>query len=59
MEISNKIVNKLSNKVPFKFKIKSSDEASEITENIINTIREPLLVLDKDLRVVKASSSVL
>jgi len=30
---------------------------SEFAENIINTVREPLLVLDKELRVVKASRS--
>ncbi|MDP3150604.1 MAG: PAS domain S-box protein, partial [Ignavibacteria bacterium] len=36
---------------------KSADEASEFAENIINTVREPLLLLDKELRVVKASSS--
>jgi len=36
---------------------KSADEASEFAENIINTVREPLLVLDKKLRVVKASRS--
>ena len=36
---------------------KSADEASELAENIINTVREPLLLLDKELRVVKASSS--
>jgi PAS domain S-box-containing protein len=32
-------------------------EISEYFENIIDTIREPLLVLDKELRVVKASRS--
>ena len=35
----------------------SADEVSEFAENIINTVREPLLVLDKELRVVKASHS--
>ncbi len=33
------------------------DEVSQLSENIINTVREPLLVLDQDLRVVKASCS--
>ena len=33
------------------------NEASEYAENIINTVREPLIVLDKDLRVVTASRS--
>ena len=36
---------------------KSSDEVSEFAENIINTVREPLLLLNKQLRVVKASRS--
>jgi nitrogen-specific signal transduction histidine kinase len=40
-----------------KIKFKSTKEASELAENIINTVREPLLLLDKDLRVVKASRS--
>jgi PAS domain S-box-containing protein len=35
----------------------TADEASELAENIINTVREPLLLLDKELRVVKASHS--
>ena len=34
-----------------------ADQVSEFAEDIINTVREPLLVLDKDLRVVKASRS--
>ena len=33
------------------------DEVSEFAENIIDTVREPLLALDHDLRVVKASRS--
>jgi PAS domain S-box-containing protein len=33
------------------------DELSEFAENIINTLREPLLMLDKDLRIVKANLS--
>ena len=35
----------------------SEDEAHEYAESIINTVREPLIVLDQDLRVVKASRS--
>ena len=35
----------------------SLDKASEYAENIINTVREPLIVLDQDLRVVTASRS--
>jgi PAS domain S-box-containing protein len=37
--------------------LKYAEEVSEFAENIINTVREPLLVLDKDLRVIKASRS--
>ncbi len=33
------------------------DEAREYTESIINTVREPLIVLDQDLRVVSVSRS--
>ena len=36
---------------------KSADEASEFAENIINTVREPMLALDQDLRIVKVSRS--
>ncbi len=35
----------------------AADELKTFTENIIDTIREPLLVIDKDLRVIKASRS--
>ena len=35
----------------------SADEAREYAESIINTVREPLIVLDQDLRVVTASRS--
>ncbi|MHB8987453.1 MAG: diguanylate cyclase domain-containing protein [Desulfobulbia bacterium] len=34
-----------------------ADEASEFAESIINTVREPLVALDQDLRVVSASRS--
>jgi PAS domain S-box/PAS domain S-box len=36
---------------------KPADEASEFAESIINTVREPLIALDQDLRVVSASRS--
>ncbi|MCX5792588.1 MAG: PAS domain-containing protein, partial [Elusimicrobia bacterium] len=36
---------------------KSADEASEYADSIINTVREPLISLDQDLRVVSASRS--
>jgi hypothetical protein len=35
----------------------SLDEANEYNENIINTVREPLIILDQDLRVVSVSRS--
>ena len=36
---------------------KSADEASEFAESVIDTVREPLIALDEDLRVVKVSRS--
>jgi PAS domain S-box-containing protein len=36
---------------------KAADEASEFAESVINTVREPLLSLDQDLRVVSVSRS--
>lgn len=42
---------------PSKSKLNSADEVSTFAENLINTVREPLLALDKDLRVIKASRS--
>ena len=35
----------------------SEDEVSEYAESVINTVREPLIVLDQNLRVVTASRS--
>jgi len=35
----------------------AADEVSEFAESIINTVREPLIALDQDLRVVKVSRS--
>jgi len=35
----------------------SADNALEYSESIINTVREPLIILDQDLRVVTASRS--
>jgi two-component system, cell cycle sensor histidine kinase PleC len=35
----------------------SEDEASEFAESVINTVREPLISLDQDLRVVTVSRS--
>ena len=42
---------------PSKIKLKSAEEVSEFDENLINTVREPLIALDKNLRVVKANRS--
>ncbi len=36
---------------------KSADESLEYAESIINTVREPLITLDQDLRVLSASRS--
>jgi PAS domain S-box-containing protein len=36
---------------------KTADEASEFAESVINTVREPLISLDQDLRVVAVSRS--
>ena len=36
---------------------KSADEAHEFTDSLINTVREPLISLDQDLRVVTVSRS--
>nr|MDA3812913.1 PAS domain-containing protein [Candidatus Cloacimonadota bacterium] len=40
-----------------KNKLKSAIEVSEFDESVINTVREPLLVLDQELKVIKASRS--
>ena len=34
-----------------------SDDEDELTKNILNAVREPLIVLDKNLKVVAASRS--
>ena len=41
----------------FKNRLRSANEISEFADNIIDTVREPLLALDQDLRVVKANRS--
>lgn len=57
-KISKKeIVQTNTDKSFLKFQLTFSDEVSEFTENIINTVCEPLLLVDADLRVVKASRS--
>ena len=39
------------------FKFNSADNADTFAEEIFNTVREPLLLLDEELRVVKANRS--
>ncbi len=48
---------KSSNNPHSKIKLRSPDDKGNFAEIIFNTVREPLLVLDKELRVVKASRS--
>ena len=36
---------------------RTADELNKFTEDVIDTVREPLLAIDKDLRVIKASRS--
>lgn len=58
MKLNNKNEKIKSANTPFiKINLKSVDNVSELAENVINTVRDPLLVLDKELRVVKASRS--
>jgi len=35
----------------------TSEETREFAESVLNTVREPLIVLDKDLRVIKSNRS--
>lgn len=53
----SKKVNAANSPPPLNINLKSTDNNNELAENIINTIREPLLVLDQDLKVVAASRS--
>ena len=39
------------------FKQKTEDKSQEYSDSIVDTVREPLIVLDNDLRVVTASRS--
>ena len=39
------------------FRLKTEDKSQEYSESIVDTVREPLIVLDQDLRVVTASHS--
>ena len=46
-----------NNPPPLRIELNSVDDNSQFAENIINTVREPLIVLDQDLKVVTASRS--
>ncbi len=50
-------INLANNPPPLKIKLNSGDDTGQFAENIINTVREPLIVLDQDLKVVTASRS--
>ncbi len=47
----------INNPPLLKIKLKSREEIIQFAENIIDTVREPLLILDKNLRVLKVSCS--
>ena len=51
------ILKSATNSSLTKINLKSAGELSEFDENLIDTIREPLIALDKDLRIVKANHS--
>jgi len=51
------IIKSATNPSLTKINLKSAGELIEFDENLIDTIREPLIALDKDLRIVKASHS--
>lgn len=55
----NKDVTAKSNQSTYKTELNSEELENNFYENIVDTVREPLLILDKDLRVVKASRSFL
>jgi len=50
-------IESAENKSLLKIKMKSADEESKFAENILDTVREPLIALNKELRVVKANRS--
>ena len=51
------LIARVKSLLRIKFLNDEVDEAREFAENVINTVREPLISLDKDLRVVTANSS--
>jgi len=57
-KIDRKAEGKTENKLSrSNFKLISTDEVSNLAESIINTVREPLIVLDKELRVDETNRS--
>ena len=50
-------IKSIDNPPPLKIELNSGDDNNQFAENIINTVREPLIVLDQDLKVVTASRS--
>src|SRR4030067_3821662 len=50
-------IKSAKNPPPLKIKLKSGDDNSQFAENIINPVREPLIVLDHELKIVTASRS--
>ncbi len=46
-----------NNPQPLRIELNSGDDNSQFAENIINTVHEPLIVLDQDLKVATASRS--
>ncbi len=53
----HELLSKVKSLLRIKFLNDEVDEAREYAESIINTVREPLIALDQDLRVVTASRS--
>jgi PAS domain S-box-containing protein len=53
----HELLSKVKSLLRIKFLNDEADEAREYAESIINTVREPLIALDQDLRVVTASRS--
>jgi len=56
---NSKDLKAILNQSTSKTELKQEDIENSFYENIVDTVHEPLLILDKDLRVVKASKSFL
>jgi PAS domain S-box-containing protein len=53
----HELLARIKSLLRIKFLNDEVDEAHEFAESVINTVREPLIALDQDLRVVNASRS--